>query len=251
MAKAFRKVIKINEGLCNGCGQCVPSCAEGAIKVIDGKARLISDRYCDGLGACLGECPMGALSFEEREAEEFDESAVHTHLQARQPADDRKTDMPFGHGGCPGSRMMDFRSEVKTPVSDIPKLSSELRQWPVKLNLLNPSAPYFKEADLLVAADCSAFACASFHQDLLKGKALAIGCPKFDGIQEYVQKLSAIIRTSDLRSITVVHMEVPCCTGLLFAAKEAIRLSGCRVPLTSIVISIQGDIKSRMIVSTN
>jgi NAD-dependent dihydropyrimidine dehydrogenase PreA subunit len=251
MTKIVRKVIKINEELCNGCGECVPSCAEGAIQIIDGKARLVSDKFCDGLGACLGECPMGALSFEEREADEYDETAVHTRLKEIGRSSEQREEMHLkrdsacGHGGCPGSRVVDFRSDAaRTHAADAPKLPSELRQWPVKLNLANPSAPYFLGADLVLAADCTAFACASFHPELLKGKALAIGCPKFDGVQDYIQKLKSIIETARVTSITVVHMEVPCCTGLLFAAKEAIRELGSDVLLESVVISIRGDIKA-------
>lgn len=245
MAKMLRKIIKIDEELCNGCGLCVPSCAEGAIKVIDGKARLVSDTYCDGLGACLGECPQGALGFEEREAEEFDEKAamaamgkpVDTHAVPKQK---------HAHGGCPGSRMMDLRrdEDADDSTEDGPKMKSALRQWPVKLNLLNPEAPYLAGADLVLAADCTAFAYASFHPDFLKGNVLAIGCPKFDDIDSYIQKLTAIIDLSCIKSLTVVHMEVPCCMGLLYAAQKTNEAAECPVPLKSIVISIQGEIKS-------
>lgn len=242
MAKSIRKIVKINEDLCNGCGLCVPSCAEGAIRVIDGKARLVSDILCDGLGACLGECPQGALSFEEREAEAFNESAAKGH-QA-QP-------VPKAHligGGCPGSRTMDFRrrdagdSESSDGTSAKPQ--SELRQWPVKLNLLNPSAPYLDGADLVLAADCTAFAYGSFHTDFMKGRPVAIGCPKFDGIDEYINKLTRIIDESGINSITVVIMEVPCCMGLLMAAMKASEVADHPVPLNTVVISLEGEIKS-------
>ncbi|MHB1455813.1 MAG: ATP-binding protein [Armatimonadota bacterium] len=246
MAKLLRKIIKIDEELCNGCGLCVPSCAEGAIKVIDGKARLVSDTYCDGLGACLGECPQGALGFEEREADEFDEKAAMAAMG--KPAESQAAPKPkHAHGGgCPGSRMMDFRREEESDEStdDSPKMKSALRQWPVKLNLLNPEAPYLAGADLVLAADCTAFAYASFHPDFLKGNVLAIGCPKFDDIDSYIQKLTAIIDLSGIKSLTVVHMEVPCCMGLLYAAQKANESADCPVPLKSTVISIQGDIKS-------
>ena len=252
MAKILRKVIKINEELCNGCGQCVPSCAEGAIQIIDGKARLVSDRYCDGLGACLGECPLGALSFEEREADEFDEQAVEVRLKeiGRTPEHHEtkhacpSSSGPAHSGGCPGSRMFDFREEtVEEDTGETPKLRSELRQWPVKINLVNPSASYFEGADLVLAADCTAFAYASMHPDFMKGKALAIGCPKFDDVNSYIAKIKAIIEESGIKSITVVHMEVPCCMGLLYAAKEAIQASGKDIPLETIVVSIRGDVK--------
>lgn len=246
MSKIMRKVIKIDEELCNGCGQCVPSCAEGAIQIIDGKARLVSDKYCDGLGACLGECPMGALSFEEREADEYDEHAVHTRLkEIGRPEGEREAmHKQHGHGGCPGSRMFDFRTEaLEAPESDAPRQQSELRQWPVKLNLLNPAAPYLDGAELVLAADCSAFACATFHSDYLRGKVLAIGCPKFDDVNGYIAKLKAIAQSGGITGINVVHMEVPCCTGLLYAAQKAIEESGVGIPLKSIVISIRGEVK--------
>lgn len=256
MAKTMRKVIKIDEELCNGCGLCVPSCAEGAIQIIDGKARLVSDKYCDGLGACLGECPQGALSFEERVADDFDMDAVEEHLtsmgRSLEEHNSRHQEQPkpaprphHGHGGCPGSRMLDFSRDVEEEEEsgDAPKLRSQLRQWPVKLNLVNPSAPYFQDADLVLAADCSAFAYASFHPDFLKGKALAIGCPKFDDVQRYIDKLTDIITEGGIKSITVVHMEVPCCLGLLYAAKEAVEASGKQIPVKSIVVSIRGEVK--------
>jgi NAD-dependent dihydropyrimidine dehydrogenase PreA subunit len=250
---ATRKVIKINENLCNGCGMCVPSCAEGAIQIIDGKARLVSEKYCDGLGACLGECPQGALSFEEREAEEFDEMAAMEHVRTTGHVSTQlaKPHAPRVHGGgCPGSRMFDFRSETaEEPAGDVPKLRSELRQWPVKLNLVNPAAPYFQDADLVLSADCAAFAYASFHPDYLKGKALAIGCPKFDDVAAYIEKLRAIIEEGGIKSISVVHMEVPCCLGLLYAAEQAIRASGKEIPLESVVIGIRGGVKEPSIFS--
>ena len=242
MAKIIREVIKINEELCDGCGLCVPACAEGAIQIVDGKARLVSDRYCDGLGACLGECPRGAISFEKREAEEFDESAVLDRLEELGRSTEEHQKKQVHAGGCPGSRMFDFRKEVTTETpGETPRLRSELRQWPVKLNLVNPSAPYFQGTDLVLAADCAAFAYASFHTDHLRGKAIAIGCPKFDDISYYIEKLRAIILEGGIKSITVVHMEVPCCLGLLHAAREAIKASGRDVPLESVVISIRGD----------
>jgi NAD-dependent dihydropyrimidine dehydrogenase PreA subunit len=224
----------------------VTSCAEGAIRIIDGKARLVSDKYCDGLGACLGECPQDALSFEEREAEEFDEHAVTAHLGATALLADEnhKVAAPAHHagGGCPGSRMFSFDDVEDEPASDGTKQRSQLRQWPVKLSLLNPTAPYLRDADLVLAADCAAFAYGSFHPDFLKGKALAIGCPKLDDVQHYIDKLTAIIRQGGIKSIQVVHMEVPCCMGLLYVAKEAVRASGQEIPVTSVVLSIRGNI---------
>lgn len=257
MATVLRKVIKIDEELCNGCGQCVPSCAEGAIQIIDGKAKLVADKFCDGLGACLGECPMGALSFEEREAEEFDMEAVESHLttmgrsldehNARQAAHGAPAKPAGGcpsGGGCPSARMFDFSDvEDDEDEADAPKLRSALRQWPVKLNLVSPTAPYFQDADLVLAADCTAFAYASMHPDFMKGKALAIGCPKFEDVGAYKEKLKGIILLGGIRSITVLHMEVPCCLGLLFAAQQAVAETGADIPLESIVISIRGEVK--------
>lgn len=245
MTKVIREVIRIDEELCDGCGLCAPACAEGAIQIIAGKARLVSDRYCDGLGACLGECPQGAITFEKREADEFDESAVVDRLKELgrlTEEHERKAAAPVH--SCPGSRMFDFREDaVQEPAGDTPRLRSELRQWPVKLNLVNPSAPYFAGADLILAADCAAFAYASFHSDYLRGKAIAIGCPKFDDLDYYIEKLAAIIVESEIKSLTVVHMEVPCCLGLVHAAREAIKASGRDVPLESVVISIKGEVK--------
>lgn len=252
MAKVTRKVIRIDEELCNGCGQCVPSCAEGAIQIIEGKARLVSDKYCDGLGACLGECPMGALSFEEREAEEFDEKAVFGHLNeiGRSVEDhivrqaQHAQNQHAHHGGCPGSRMFDFTADTNEEAEgETVKQRSQLRQWPVKLNLVNPSAPYFRDADLVLAADCAAFACGSFHSDYMKGKAIAIGCPKFDDVNYYIEKLKAIIEDGGVKSIAVVHMEVPCCMGLLYAAEKAVEMSERKVPIEEVVISIRGEVQ--------
>jgi NAD-dependent dihydropyrimidine dehydrogenase PreA subunit len=267
VAKIARQVIKIDEDLCNGCGLCVPACAEGAIQIIDGKAKLVSDRYCDGLGACLGDCPTGAITFETREAEEFDESAVavhmkeigrefkpqaHQHLNPGQPeaggghshAQQAHAHHGHGGGGCPSARTFDFRrDEEPEDAREAPKLRSELRQWPVKLNLVNPSAPYFQDADLLVAADCAPFAFASLHPEFLKGKAVVIGCPKFDDLAFYQEKLQTICALNEIRSITVLIMEVPCCGGLLHIAREAVKASGKDIPIKTAVVTLRGEIE--------
>ena len=246
---AMRKIVLIDEEKCNGCGVCVPACAEGAIQIIEGKARLVSEIYCDGLGACLGECPQGAITIEEREAADFDEAAVHAHLKsigraaaAVGHADGHGHGLVghgghhgmLGHGhhgdGCPGSRMMAFK-KGHAPAQEVSAqpagpITSELEQWPVQLALVPVEAPYFKGADLVVAADCVPFAYANFHRRFLRGHALAIGCPKLDDPEYYVGKLTQIFARNDLRSVTVVHMEVPCCFGLLRIVREAAARSG-------------------------
>lgn len=272
MAKTVRQVIRIDEDLCDGCGVCVPSCAEGALQIIDGKARMATDKYCDGLGACLGECPQGAISFETREAEEFDEEATVEHLvkdlgrtpdahfqhmaehaAGGQDHDHGHAHAPaahaHGHGGghmCPSARTIDrtheTRQEEPTAANAV---QSELRQWPVKLYLVNPQAPYFQDADLLVAADCVPFAYGSLHPDFLKGKTLVTGCPKFDDVDLYREKLTEIVRQNNVRSITVLVMEVPCCTGMRFIAEDAVKAAGKDVPVETVTISLAGEVKAR------
>ena len=250
MAKTARQIIKIDEELCNGCGLCVPSCAEGALQIIDGKARMVAEKYCDGLGACLGECPQGAISFETREAEDFDEAAAMEHVKKiRHPAPE-KAHNHHSHGGfvCPSSRTIDRTHEncgcSSTPVENIAEAKSELKQWPVKLYLVNPQAPYFQDADLLVAADCVPFAYSNLHPDFLKGKALVTGCPKFDDTEVYLQKLTDIVCFNNLRSITVLKMEVPCCSGMQRIAEMAVASSGKNIAIESVTISLEGAIKN-------
>lgn len=261
---AIRKIIQIDEEKCNGCGLCVPNCAEGAIQIIDGKAKLVKDSYCDGLGACLGHCPMDALHIIEREAEEFNEeeamafaekvkNSSQNKEQAQQPAskpDDHN--IPPHRGGCPGSRMMMFKNEnrsnganrVKAENDDIEiRIKPQLRQWPVQLGLVPVNAPYFDNADLLVTADCVPFAYADYHLALLKGKTVVVGCPKLDNIEFYTEKLTKIIRCNDIKSITVAYMEVPCCFGMVRAVEEAAADSGKSVPVTKVMIGIDGSVK--------
>lgn len=219
-----RTVIKINETLCNGCGTCVSSCHEGALQLINGKARIVNDAYCDGLGACIGECPVGAIELEERDAEAFNETAAieakHIHAQ---------------NHTCPGSRQMLF-----APAGTV---ASQLRQWPVQLHLLNPQAQYFHSADVVIAADCTAFACGDFHSRFLKNHMLAIACPKLDSGKEiYLEKITAMIEHSGISSITAVVMEVPCCGGLLQLVKQAAERASRKVPIKKVVINIQGEI---------
>jgi len=249
---AKRKIIRIDEEKCDGCGLCVTSCAEGAIAVIDGKARLVSETYCDGLGACLGECPRGAISLIEAEAAPFDEAAVAAHLAAegRSPAQNASLPVgteplshPGGHDSCPGSRPMSFAPPPREATSDTGRRPSALRQWPVQLHLLSPQAPSLAGADLLLAADCVAFSIGDFHQDWLAGKALAIACPKLDSHQEvYLEKLVAMIDRSQLNTITVMIMEVPCCRGLLQLARTAASRAERTVPVKAVVVGLQGQI---------
>ncbi|MFH1845692.1 MAG: 4Fe-4S binding protein [bacterium] len=261
--KKIRKMVKIDEDLCTGCGECVPSCAEGAIQIIDGKAKLLADNLCDGLGACLGDCPEGAITIEEREADEYDEAAVHEHLakvdKLEEPPDvpapiacSSVAGSPHSHapgGGCPGARMMQFdgpKAEAKEGDSGAGSTGdqpTELRQWPIQLHLVPPSAPYYQNADLLLAADCTAFSVGNFHHDHLKGKAIAIACPKLDQGQEiYLQKLKAMIDEAHINTLTVMVMEVPCCAGLVRLAQEAANVAQRKVPVKKLVVGVRGEI---------
>jgi NAD-dependent dihydropyrimidine dehydrogenase PreA subunit len=248
----LRKIVQIDAEKCNGCGLCVPSCAEGAITIINGKAVLAADNLCDGLGACLGECPMDAIRVIEREADEFDEAAVDQHLKSLGKSASHDTPHHgqhaapaphhHGHGGCPGSRAMTLTPTAQPTASgEAGVRQSHLGQWPVQLHLVPTSAPYFQDADLLIAADCVPFAYADFHKDFLAGKALVIGCPKLDDNNFYLQKLTELFRVSSIRSITVVRMEVPCCGGIVMAARQALAASGKEIPLQEITVSITGE----------
>ena len=245
---ATRKIVRIDEEKCNGCGLCIPNCAEGAIQIVDGKAKLVSDKFCDGLGACLGHCPEDAITISEREAEEFDEKAVEIHLHKKHevpsqlhPQPQPKPQPEFT--GCPSSRVLQF--QVHKPIETGPTTPSVsmLSQWPIQLKLVPVDAPYFEDADLLIAADCVPFAYANFHQDFLKGKAVVVGCPKLDDIHLYKEKLTAIFKANSIKSVTVPFMEVPCCFGLVKATEDAIEASGKDIPLKKVKIGIRGDIK--------
>ena len=244
---ALRKIIEINEGLCNGCGQCVLACAEGAIQIIDGKARLAAERYCDGLGACLGECPTGALKVIEREAEEFDEESVKAHLEAQ--ADNAPKAEATMACGCPSTQIQSFgvppvRHEHTEPETHA-SYTSALSHWPIQIRLVPPTAPFLKGAHLLVAADCTPVAYPHFHRDFLEGKVVMVGCPKFDDAQAYIQRFADIFKTADIKSITVVVMEVPCCQGLPTIIKKGMELAGKSIPLEQIIISTRGEILER------
>ncbi len=236
-----RSIVRIDEEKCNGCGLCIIACAEGALRIVDGKAKLVSDKYCDGLGACLGECPEGAITIEERQAEEFDEEAVEEHLKPKQPVPAVQYAHP-AHQSCPSAKVMHFERNVAEKETNIPeKRESMLSQWPVQLTLLPPNAPFFEDADLLIAADCVPFAYANFHDDFLKGRTLVVGCPKLDNATFYKEKLTEIFKRSNIRSVTVVNMEVPCCFGLHHLVKEALDSSGKAIPLRQEIIGIKGD----------
>ncbi|NVN95568.1 MAG: 4Fe-4S binding protein [Bacteroidetes bacterium] len=281
-----RTIIKIDEELCNGCGECVTGCHEGALQLIDGKARMISDLFCDGLGACIGECPVGAIELIEREAEAYDEIAVMERISPKGTSTvlahlnhlkDHNEMVYFNQGleyikqnnlnidlstlainkmntehqhkgcGCPGSQEMDF-SKPKQNCATVAlneEVPSQLSQWPVQLHLLNPMAGYFKNANVVLAADCVAFSFGNFHNHFLKGKTLAIACPKLDsGKESYIEKLSAMIDESKINTLSVIMMEVPCCGGLLQIAKMAVQASARKIPIKAVVVSIQGEIIS-------
>jgi Fe-S-cluster-containing hydrogenase component 2 len=237
-----RNIVKIDEEKCNGCGLCIPSCAEGALQIVDGKARLVKDIYCDGLGACLGGCPHDAITIIQREAEEFDEKAAEEHVEKMHKASTVPQVHPHS-AGCPSARMMHLEpaAEAKTVPAFTKKMGTRLSNWPVQLKLLPPNAPFFQNADLLIAADCVPFTYADFHEDLLKGKTLAVGCPKLDEITYYKNKLTDIFRMSNIKSVTVVNMEVPCCFGLNHIVKEALAAAGKNIPLKQETISIKGE----------
>jgi NAD-dependent dihydropyrimidine dehydrogenase PreA subunit len=286
-----REVVKIDEELCNGCGDCVPNCHEGALQIIDGKVRLISDLLCDGLGACIGHCPVGAITIEKREAEAYDENKVMqmmvtkgkntviAHLKHLKEHDEKeflrqgidflemnKTSIDFnieevmnelndkpvfqpvhaahqGLGGCPGSREVSFTKANNMSSGIAVNTPSELRQWPVQLHLINPMAGYFQKADVLIAADCTAFSMGNFHRDYLKDKALVIACPKLDSNKQiYVEKIKALISNSLANTLTVLIMEVPCCGGLLAMVQEAVAGSGRKIPVKLAIVSIQGEV---------
>ena len=297
---AIRKIIEIDEDICNGCGNCIPNCPEGALQVIDEKARLISDLFCDGLGACIGECPAGAIKVVEREAEPYSETkvmenitrqgknviAAHLkHLRDHGETDlynealeylknnniEIKEDVQMNSKnsenedklpcGCPGSAVMDLREEkpreagpglkdsskaaqITELLSQLTAKESKLRQWPVQIMLVPQTAPYLRGAELLIAADCVPFAYAGFHEDFLENKALLIGCPKLDDSEFYMKKFTEIFRLNDIKSVTVAHMEVPCCFGMLSIVKQAVKDSGKDMPVREVNIGIRGNIIS-------
>jgi len=245
-----RKIIEIDEDLCTGCGDCVPNCAEGAIQIVDGKARLVADKYCDGLGACLGHCPEGALRVIERDADEFDEAAVEELLkQQGRPPLSHEADAPEPAApSCPSARLQSFGGGPLTPCDEanVPRsgaTGSSLTQWPIQITLVPPTAPFLKDADVLIAADCTPFAYANFHRDFIEGRKLLVGCPKLDDQQFYVKKFTEIFRDSGMKSLTIAVMEVPCCQMLPRMVEAAMKESGKDIPVTVKVIGIKGELK--------
>jgi ferredoxin len=243
--KVMRKIIEIDDEKCDGCGECIPSCAEGALEIIDGKARVVADIFCDGLGACLGECPNDALHVVEREAEEFNEEAVEHHLSTRQQQGGGPEEtLPCG---CPSGMIRDIAPQTPCQQANAPKDmdfdgQSALTHWPIQIRLVPPNAGFLKNADLLVLADCSAVAFPTLHRDLLKGKVVLMGCPKFDETDEYVKRFADIFKTADINSVTTVVMEVPCCAGLPSIVKKGMAASGKTVPVSEITISVRGSV---------
>jgi len=242
VTRTVRNTVKIDEEKCNGCGACVISCAEGALQIIDGKARLMSETYCDGLGACLGKCPQDAITVEARAAEEFDEAAVEARVKVEKAAAEKP------QFACPSASIKQFAGKGGTIAPPAPVgetgVESRLTHWPVQLALVPPAAPFLKAADLVLAADCVPFAYAGFHRDFLGGNTeLLVACPKLDDFAAHQEKLTEILRQAGIKSLTVVHMEVPCCSGLVHMAKQAILASGNVVPFREITIGVQGDRK--------
>lgn len=247
---AIRQIIKIDEEKCDGCGDCVPSCAEGAIQIIDNKAKVVNETYCDGFGACLGECPQDAITMIEREAPDYDEEAVKRHLAELESK--KSTPLPViesspiaapAHGGCPGSAMNRFEQPAPAqsqPTTAASNLQSQLQHWPVQLMLVPPHAPFLKDADILVCADCVPFTVPDFHSRYLAGKALLVGCPKLDDLQYYHEKLKGIIKEATPKKLTVVKMEVPCCTGIAQVTVQARNEVAPNIPVDVITLGIQG-----------
>ncbi len=239
--KVLRKIIQIDEERCDGCGQCITGCAEGALKLVAGKARVVSDKYCDGLGACIGECPTGALTIIEREADEFDEVAVEALLGKTHAKASPLT------GGCPSAGLQMFSppsgcEKANLPASLAAEEDSFLSHWPIQIRLVPSNSPFLHGADVLVVADCVPVAYPSIHKNFMKGRAVMMGCPKFDDAQSYIDKFAKICTHAGLKSITVLSMEVPCCSGLPMIVKKGLQISGAAIPLTEVVVSIKGKI---------
>jgi len=246
--RSVRKIIKIDEELCNGCGQCVPDCAEGSLAIVDGKAKLIAEKFCDGLGACLGACPTGALTIIEREADDFDEEAVETFLSSKEKEAPKEAEkeMPCG---CPSSQIQTFIPKSSCQTANTPQTqtgASSLSHWPVQIRLIPPQAPFLQNADLLVVADCTAVAVPGFQERYMAGKTVMMGCPKFDDAEGYIQRFTEIIKTCNLKSLTILIMEVPCCSAMNVIIKKATEKAGVSVPIEQITISTRGEELARV-----
>jgi ferredoxin len=240
--KILRKIVQIDEDKCNGCGQCIPSCHEGAIAIVEGKARLVSDVYCDGLGNCLGECPQDAITIVEREAAAFDEQLVKQRQAEIPQAACSQANLPKGFS-CPSAKSFSFEpTAAKSNADAAHSIASQLAHWPVQLKLVPPTAPYFENAELLIAADCVPFAYADFHRALLAGKAVVICCPKLDNAEINLTKLTEIFATAQIKTITVAYMEVPCCYGLVMLVQQALAAAGRDIPVELVKIGIHGEI---------
>ena len=242
--KTTRKIIEIDEEMCDGCGQCVVACAEGAIRIEDGKARIISENLCDGLGACIGDCPTGALTIVEREAEAFDEEAVEEHLKNMEQHKSEPSSAESPACACPSMQMKTFAADPAPADKPAAGGASALTHWPIKIRLVPPKAPFLKGADLLVLADCVAVAYTGLHRELLNGKVVMMGCPKFDNAEGYIRKFVEVFAEADINSVTVATIEVPCCSGLPWIVKKGLEKSGRSVPFHEIVISAKGEILS-------
>jgi ferredoxin len=248
-SKVVRKIIKIDEDLCTGCGNCIVDCAEAALEIVEGKAKVVNDLFCDGLGACIQGCPTGALEIIEREAAEFNEEAVEKRLESLKSKEEVELEQvkqivaEHSHQcGCPSSQTMVF-DEPTTQNESTGKISSTLRQWPVQMHLINPNAPYYQGADVLISADCVAYSYGDFHRDFLNSKSIAIACPKLDqGKEVYVEKIKSLIDDAKINTLTVAIMEVPCCSGLLALAQEGAKRATRKVPIKYVVIGTRGDL---------
>ncbi len=238
--KAKRKIVHIDEEKCNGCGQCVGACAEGAIVLLNGKARLVEEKYCDGLAACLGECPVDAISIIERESDPFDPEAVERYLTGKKDPAGTST-LPCG---CPSTQLQMFSAPCGCDSDDGVKTrrATRLTHWPVQIKLVPPTAPFLKNADLLVASDCTAVAYPDFHEDLLKGKSVMMGCPKFDDTGEYIKKFAEIFSVADIKSVTIAIMEVPCCSKMPMIVEQAMQQAGAKIPVEIVVIGARGKL---------
>ncbi len=250
--KILRKIIEIDEELCDGCGQCVPACDEGAIQIIDGKAKVVAEKYCDGLGACLGDCPQGAISIVERVADDFDPEAVEEYLKSRDASDNSASSEKSQINapetlacGCPSTQMQTLTSckdNNKQEISKGPAPTSALGHWPVQIRLIPAHAPFLRNADILILADCAAVAYAALHQELLADRVVMMGCPKFDDLPDYEERFTEMFAKNEVESVTVVTMEVPCCSGLPVAVKNALQKAGQTLPVKEMVINLKGEV---------